>query len=94
MPSLALGRKLAALLLKKKLAACVSISSPCESHYVWQGAREKSKEFLLLIKTKRSFFTRLERALRANHPYEVPEIIAVPITAGSKPYLNWLSQSL
>lgn len=88
-----MGRMLTALLLKQRLAACVTLSGVCESHYVWKGKTEKSEEYLLLIKTKRTLFKRLEETLREHHPYEVPEIIALPITAGSKAYLNWLRQN-
>lgn len=85
------ARELAGLLVSKKLAACVSIVPGLESHYVWKGKRERSKEVLLLIKTKTLAYKALEKTLLKHHPYEVPEIIALPITKGSKTYLDWLA---
>ena len=77
-------------LLKKKLASCVQ-RLPIQSTYRWKGKIENSKEFLLLIKTKKSLYKKVEKEIKANHDYEVPEILEIPITNGNKAYLNWLN---
>ncbi|MBI3313545.1 MAG: divalent-cation tolerance protein CutA [Candidatus Omnitrophica bacterium] len=91
-PNLKEARSLASVLLEKKLAACVNISPGVESHYRWKGKKEKSREVMLFIKTREALFGKLEKTLRENHSYEVPEIIALPIQRGSKKYLNWLAK--
>ncbi|MBI3307084.1 MAG: divalent-cation tolerance protein CutA [Candidatus Omnitrophica bacterium] len=91
-PSLKEARRLSSLLLKKKLAACINISAKVESHYWWKGKKQKAGEVLLLIKTRSALFNKLEKVLRENHSYSVPEIIALPIVRGSQKYLNWLNQ--
>jgi periplasmic divalent cation tolerance protein len=82
--------RLAEMLVGAHLAACVQILPEMESVYRWQGKVERSSEVLLLVKTTRGKFDDLEREVRALHSYETPEIIAVPILAGSEPYLEWL----
>lgn len=94
LPDFKEARKLAGLLVSRKLAACVSIVPGLESHYVWKGKKEQSKEVLLLIKTKASLYKTLEKNLLKHHPYEVPELIALPITRGYKQYLKWLSSEI
>ena len=84
------ARVLAGLLVSKHLAACVQLVPNIESHYRWHGKKETSKEILLIIKTKASIYKKLEKALLKNHPYEVPEIVCLPITHGSKSYLKWI----
>jgi len=86
--------RLADLLLGAHLAACVQILPEMESVYRWQGKIERQPEILLIAKTARSRFDELEREVRALHSYETPEIIALPIVAGSGPYLDWLHASL
>ena len=86
--------RLADLLIGAHLAACVQILPEMESVYRWQGQIERQTEILLLAKTTRSRFDDLEREVRALHSYETPEIIALPIVAGSAPYLEWLSESI
>ncbi|MFA5166996.1 MAG: divalent-cation tolerance protein CutA [Candidatus Omnitrophota bacterium] len=90
-PSVRKARALAGLLISKRLVACVQILSGLESHYRWRGKRETSKEVLLLIKTRSSNYKKLEKILLENHPYEIPEIICLPITKGSQSYLDWIS---
>jgi periplasmic divalent cation tolerance protein len=85
--------RLADMLVGANLAACVQILPGIESVYRWQGKIERQSEVLLLAKTKKSKFDELEREVRALHSYDTPEIIAVPVTAGSAPYLEWLMQS-
>src|SRR5712691_8548819 len=82
--------RIAETLVGARLAACVQILPEIESVYRWQGEVQREKEILLLAKTTRSRFDELESKVRAMHSYETPEIIAVPITAASEPYLKWL----
>ena len=85
--------RLADMLVGAHLAACVQILPEIESVYRWEGKVERQSEVLLLAKTTRAKFSDLEREVRALHSYETPEIVAVPITAGSAPYLEWLIQT-
>ena len=85
--------RLADMLVGAHLAACVQILPEMESIYRWQGQVERQPEILLLAKTTRAKFEELEREVRALHSYETPEIIAVPVSAGSTPYLQWLVQA-
>lgn len=85
--------RLAEMLVGAHLAACVQILPEIESVYRWQGKIERSSEVLLLAKTTRGKFDELEREVRALHSYDTPEIVAVPIVAGSAPYLEWLAQA-
>ena len=84
------AEQLAQTLVSEKLAACVSRIPSVRSVYRWQGAVEQSEEELLIIKTRKDLFGALEKRVRSLHSYSVPEIIALPVTAGSTPYLNWL----
>jgi periplasmic divalent cation tolerance protein len=86
--------RLADLLVGAHLAACVQILPEMESVYRWQGKIERQPEILLLAKTTIAKFAELEREVRALHSYETPEILAVPIVAGSHPYLQWLNESV
>ena len=85
--------RLADMLVGAHLAACVQILPEMESVYRWQGKVERAPEILLLAKTTRSKFDELEREVRALHSYDTPEIIAVPVVAGSAPYLEWIKQA-
>lgn len=80
-------------LVKSGLAACVSLV-PIHSIYTWQGELHQEQEWQLLIKTDLSQFSRLEAKIRELHSYEIPEIIALPITIGSQPYLDWIRQQM
>ncbi len=80
-------------LVESRLAACVSLS-PISSIYTWNGKVNKEEEWQLTIKTDLRQFARLESTIKSLHSYEVPEIIAIPIIAGSTPYLNWINQSI
>ena len=86
--------RLAALLVERELAACVQILPPMTSIYRWQGAIERANEVLLLIKTTRGAYPRLETTIKENHPYQTPEIVALPVEAGLDDYLNWLAASV
>ena len=81
---------LARSLVADRLAACVSIGAPVESIYHWRGAIETSTEVPLTIKTRADLFAAVAAAIRARHPYELPEILAVPITDGADDYLAWI----
>lgn len=85
--------RLAEMLVGAHLAACVQIMPEMESVYRWQGKIERQAEVLLLAKTTRGKFDDLEREVRALHSYDTPEIVAVPIVAGSAPYLEWLVEA-
>ena len=85
--------RLAEMLVGAHLAACVQILPEIESVYRWQGKIERSSEVLLLVKTTSGKFDELEMEVRALHSYDTPEIVAVPIVAGSAPYLEWLVKS-
>ena len=85
------AQKIAKYLVEQKLAACVQITGPIESTYRWKGKVETAGEYLCLIKTRTSLFKRVETAIKKLHPYETPEIIAVPIVKGSREYLIWLN---
>ena len=89
------ARKIARALVGQRLAACVSeIEVPVASTYRWKGKVESAKEFLLLIKTSKKRFAAVGDAVRKRHSYEVPEIIALPIAAGSRSYLDWIAASV
>jgi len=88
------AKLIARSVIEKRLAACVNILRiPVESHYRWKGKVEKARELLLLIKTTTRRLGALEREVKRLHSYEVPEFIALPIAAGSKPYLDWLDEN-
>lgn len=88
------AEQLALLLLEKRLAGCVQILGPMTSIYRWQARIEKSDEYLCLIKSHEELYAEVERTIKANHPYEVPQIVAVPIKSGSGEYLDWLGHEL
>lgn len=85
------GERLGRLLIERRLAACVQILPPMTSIYRWQGKLEQASEHLLLIKTTRTVYPELEPAIKENHPYETPEIIALQVETGSRSYLDWLT---
>lgn len=87
------ARQIAAALVEEKLAACVNILDGVESVYRWQGKVESAQETLLVIKTTQTAFTMLRDRIVSLHPYELPEVVAVPIVDGLDAYLNWISQA-
>ena len=91
LPDRAAAERLASSLVEKGLAACVNILAPCLSVYRWKGAMQREEEHPLLIKTTAERYSALEAAIRADHPYELPEIIAVPIERGLPAYLDWIA---
>ena len=93
-PDLKTGRALADAALKFRLAACASLIPGIESHYWWKGKIESSAEVLIVFKTTRAKLKGLEKAIFERHPYDTPEFIVLPITAGNKRYLDWVSKSV
>lgn len=90
MPDAPSAEKLARQLVEARAAACVNQLAPCFSTYRWQGNIESVSEVPLLIKTTQAAYPRLEKLIREAHPYELPEIIAVSVTAGLPAYLDWV----
>ena len=93
-PTAELAREAAAMLVKEKLVACAQVCGTVQSFYTWQGVCERSEETLLLAKTRLSFFERVESAIRKDHPYECPQIAALPIAVANADYLAWLDEQL
>lgn len=91
MPSAASARKISRVLVQKRLAACVQVTGPVTSIYRWENRVETAREWLCLIKTGKALYGWVEKEIRKMHPYEVPEILAVPISRGDRRYLRWLS---
>ena len=87
------AKRIADLLVEKGAAACVSISSPVTSVYKWKGKVETEDEFMLFIKTLAQNYPIVEKLIRENHSYEVPEIVAIPIDKGEVTYLKWLAEN-
>ena len=92
LPDAQAAERLAHQLIEARAAACVNQLAPCVSTYRWQGKIETATEVPLLIKTSRSAYPRLEQLIREAHPYELPEIIAVPVVAGLPTYLGWINR--
>ena len=92
-PTTGEASEIARMLVAERLAACVQILPEIQSIYRWQGEVQNEKEVLLLAKTIASRFDELESKVRAMHSYETPEIIALPVTAASEPYLKWLLEN-
>jgi periplasmic divalent cation tolerance protein len=91
MPDAASARSLARSLVEAHLAACVNIGAPVESLYHWHGEIETAREVPVVVKTLTERYREVEAAIRAQHPYELPEIIAVPLSDGLAPYLDWIA---
>ncbi len=92
-PDLKTARRLAKAALKAQLVACVNLVPRLESHYWWQDKMESSREILLLLKTRSARLPRLEAMIRAEHPYDTPEFLVLPVRGGSKKYLAWLAEN-
>lgn len=93
-PSVEVGQQIANAVLEQKLAACVNIVPGVSSIFFWQGQVQQDQEVLLVIKTRADLFeTKLAPLVQQVHPYDVPEIIALPIVMGSKAYLDWIDET-
>ncbi len=92
-PDEAAARGIATALLAAELAACVNCVAGIRSMYRWDGQIRDDAEVLLVIKTSAARYEALEALVRAQHPYDLPEIIALPVVAGSREYLNWIGQA-
>ncbi|VAH52322.1 unnamed protein product [Triticum turgidum subsp. durum] len=92
-PNREAGKKLSASIISEKLAACVNIVPGIESVYWWEGKVQTDAEELLIIKTRESLLNALTEHVKANHEYDVPEVIALPISGGNLKYLEWLKNS-
>lgn len=88
------AEQLARLLLEKRLAGCVQILGPMQSIYRWQGQIEQAEEFLCLIKSHAECYAEIERLIKAQHSYQLPQIVVHPLKSGSSEYLDWLRQEL
>jgi len=93
-PTTELALETATKLVQEKLAACAQVCGTVQSVYTWKGVCETSKETLLLAKTTLPLFERLEAAVRAVHPYDCPQIVALPIIAANTDYLDWLNEQI
>jgi periplasmic divalent cation tolerance protein len=91
LPDRAAAERLADSLVEKNLAACVNILAPCRSVYRWQNDLQHDEEHPMLIKTTAERYAALEETIRAVHPYELPEIVAVPVERGLPAYLDWVA---
>ena len=88
------AERIAQALVERRQAACVQIVGPIRSIYHWQGNVENGREWLCLAKSRQDLYPQIEATIRSLHPYEVPEILALPVTAGSASYLAWLEQAV
>lgn len=86
--------EMAKVLLTKRLVACAQISGPVESIYWWKEKIEQTTEYTLVLKSRAVLWERLEKTIRLNHPYEIPEILAVPTFAANKDYEEWILEEL
>ncbi|ANQ10781.1 CutA-like protein [Plasmodium coatneyi] len=93
-PGTDVAEKISNVLLEDKLASCVNIIPGVLSLYHWKGEIARDNEVLMMIKTRKHLFAKIVEAVKANHPYEVPEVISVPIHQGSKDYLDWVAKSV
>jgi periplasmic divalent cation tolerance protein len=93
-PTMESAEEAAEKLVERKLAACAQMAGIIRSFYVWKGKKEKCNEFLLLAKTKAELFDQLAEAVRDGHPYECPQIVALPIVAANEDYLNWINEQV
>ncbi len=91
LPDHGTAMQLARSLVEKRLAACVNVLAECESVYRWKEATETAQEVPLLIKTRAALYAEVETAIRQAHPYELPEIVAVPVVRGLPGYLEWVA---
>jgi periplasmic divalent cation tolerance protein len=91
-PDREVAMRIAQALVEKRLAACVNVLAGCTSVYRWQGEVERAEEIPILIKTRAARFPEVEAMIRHLHPYELPEVLAVPVTHGLPDYLQWIAE--
>ncbi len=92
-PSEEVGIEIAENIVRVRAGACGNLVPSLTSIYTWNGAMQKDNELLLIIKSEEKLFEKVEKIIKKIHPYEVPEIIALPIVNGNKEYLDWISES-
>ncbi len=88
------AEKIATELVRKRLAACAQVIGPLTSSYRWEGRLERSEEWLCIIKTRMARYGEVERSIKEMHGYDVPEILALPVVAGNRAYLEWLDREV
>jgi periplasmic divalent cation tolerance protein len=88
------AQTIASSLVERELAACVQVAGPVSSTYRWRGKVETSEEWLCIVKTRESLLPQVEAAIHELHSYDVPEFLALPLVAGSGPYLQWLHEQV
>ena len=88
------ARRIAEVLVERKLAACVNIISRVQSIYRWEGKTQEAEEWLLVIKSMKDSFPKLKDAIKELHPYELPECLSLTVEEGSEEYLNWVKDSM
>ncbi len=88
------AEKIAGILLKNRLAACIQILGPVTSKYLWKGKIENSREWLCIIKSKKNLYKKIQKEILDVHSYDIPEILAFPVADGSKSYLEWINKEL
>ncbi len=93
-PDMKVARRLARAALQARLIACANLLPGLESHYWWRDKLESSAEVLMILKTRRTKLTALEKLILAQHPYDTPEFLVVPLKSGSARYLKWLADSV
>lgn len=86
------AEKISRVLLDKRIIACVNIIGGIDSHFWWKGKKQKAKECLLIAKTAKSLMKKLIKIVKSEHSYDVPEVIAIPIIAGYRDYLDWIGR--
>lgn len=92
LPSRDAAVRLAEILVGERVAACVNVLAPCRSIYHWQGKMQNEEETPVLVKTTAERYPETERLIRAHHPYELPEIICIPVSTGLPAYLQWMEE--
>ena len=88
------AEKIAKEVVEKRLAACAQVLGPIESTYWWEGEVEKTKEWLCIMKSRNDLYGELEKAIKGIHPYDVPEILAIPVISGNPGYLQWVDKEV
>ncbi len=89
-----IAKKMAHVIIDKHFAACVQILGPVESIFWWKGEKDTAREWILFIKTTMNLYKKLESVLKDMHPYEVPEIIVLPVIDGNNDYLRWIADEV